>query len=258
VWIDQIRKVVEMELKRQNQEKTGLISRLSLKKWKVWTVVMIAAISLMLSSCGGEPGDYSNQLGDPSHYKELYQKAMQDKEASDKKIYSLTNENTKLKEKYAALKATKEKNVVLAERERALDEKEKALFEKEEQIKQDQAKTANANSTIFDKSVEIGKTMGQLEKDEERIKELLRQIKNINGQLSFLRILVSILIFAVFAVLAYIFLSKYGVIRAVQQDNFTPSPKTINTSVIGNNAEALESSEESPPKSLSAGTLQEK
>jgi hypothetical protein len=57
-----------MELK---QQKLGLMSNLSLGKWKVWIFVVIIATSLLLSSCSGDAPDQKTVLGDPSLYKEL-------------------------------------------------------------------------------------------------------------------------------------------------------------------------------------------
>jgi hypothetical protein len=157
-----------------------------------------------------------------------------------------------LKERNAALKAKNSENIVLLERESALDEREKAISGREEQIKQDQSRADNANSEIYDKSLEIGKKIGQLDKDEERIQELSKELISRDNQLKSSAFKNWVLIVLVIILGIYIFLDKYGVITAVKNDNSTSNPKTIYVSVIEDQAEALKPGKEPTSKALSA------
>ena len=244
-----------MELK---QQKPGLMSSLSLGKWKVWLFVAIIAISLLLSSCGGSTIEDKTDIADPSLYKELYIETKQGNESLQRRLDSNIKENSKLKEKYAALQAQKLKDVVLSERESLLDDREKAISDREEQIKQEQSRADNATSEIYDKSLEIGKKIGQLDKDEERIKELSKELRSRDNQLKNSASKNWVLIVFIVILGTYIFLDKYGIISPLKNDSSTSNLRTMNAAVIEDQAEVLKPGKEPTSKALSAEKSKDK
>ena len=253
--INKFKEVIEMALK---QQKPGLLSILSAGKRKVWIVIVIIATSLLLSSCGGNVADYKTDIGDPSLIKELYTKTKQENESLRRKLDNAVNENSKCKENYAALKSRKEGDIVLSEREKALDERENRVATREGQIKQDQERADNAKSEIFDSSLEIGKKIGQLDKDEERIKELSKELENSNNQLSDLTSRNWILIILLIGLVLYIIFDKLGILSPVRNGISERNFKVIHTSVIEDNTEALKPGGEQQSKALSAEKQKDK
>jgi hypothetical protein len=210
-----------MQLKQQKLGNLGL-SHTLFSSLKLWTVIAIISISILLSSCGSKVSDYKTSLGDPSLYKELYSKGAKEYESLRRKLDNANKEVSRMKEKYADLRASKEGNIVLLEREQELDLRERNLYEREEKLKQEQEKIDNATSEIFGRSIEIGKNIGQLEKDEEMIENLLREVRNKNTQVGTLILTTIILVIFIIFLLLYMFLYSYGILGA--RSRFVPRP----------------------------------
>lgn len=185
---------------------------LLLEKWKLVVLSVIMTTFLFLPACDSVH-DYQSDLGDPSLLRELYDKATQNIKSLQSKYDSVMRENTKLKERIAKLRVQKSDDVLLTEREAALDEREESLVVREEQVKKEREAIDNENSRVVDRSLEIGKKFGQLEKAEERISELSLELRDSKNQLKILSFVLVFLIFIMFLLLIFIFLDKYGVFR---------------------------------------------
>lgn len=239
---------------RLKQQKSGALSILSAEKRKVWIVAVMIAITLLLSSCSGTK-DYKTDLGDPSLYKEFYTKTERENKSLKRELERTQNELKESEKKYAELKSKKEGDVVLSEREKAIEEREKRVREKEVQIQEELEMGRNANSKIFDNSIEIGQKIGQLDKDEKRIKELSEELEKSHNYQNFL---MGILTLVVVALLAYLFFDKYGVFPAVKNDSSKSNLGIIDASVMEDNAEALKTGIEPKSQALLAEKTKDK
>ena len=152
------------------QKIKNFMSGRSIQRWKVWMIMTVMTTSLLLSSC--DEKDYQTDLGDPSLYKKNYVEVQKENKSLRNSLDNQIEENARLRENYAALKQQKVKDITLLEREKALDEREKNISNREKQNERDLIKSDNARDEVFDNSIEIGKNIGQLEKDEEIITSL--------------------------------------------------------------------------------------
>ncbi|MDH6099390.1 hypothetical protein NWP21_11180 [Anabaenopsis sp. FSS-46] len=242
---------------RLKQQKSGALSILSAEKRKVWILAVMIATTLLLSSCSGTK-DYETDLGDPSLYKELYTNTKREKESLKRELDQAQNELKNCEINYAALKSKKEGDMVLWEREKAVEERAKRVTEREVQVQEDEEMVRNAKSKIFDNSIEIGQKIGQLDKDEKRIKELSEELEISHNHQDFLMFIIVILTVFVFVWLAYLFFDKYGVFPAVKNDRSKSNLGIIDASVIGDDAEALKRGIEPKSQALLAEKTKDK
>ncbi|MBF2079763.1 MAG: hypothetical protein IGR76_14895 [Synechococcales cyanobacterium T60_A2020_003] len=168
-------------------------------------------------------------MGDPSLYKELYNKRAKEYESLRRKLENANNEVLRMKERYAALRASKEGNTALLEREKELDLRERNLYEREEKLKQEQEKIDNATSDIFDRSIE----------------NLLREIKSKNTQVGTLILTTIILVVFIIFLLLYIFLYSYGILG--ERSRVMPM-SIVNISEVEGDSRILKSTEKLLPE----------
>lgn len=230
------------------------MSKFLFKKLKYRIVATIMLILLLLPGCGSATKDYQLDLGDTSLVKELYDKAIQENKHLERKYINVTKENTRLKERIAKLRAQKNENSVLSEREAALDEREKELTLEKEEFEQKSEAFERVKKISSEKAIEVGMKIGKLEKTEERVKELLIDLNDSKSQIRFLSWFLIILFLIILFLLTFIFLDKYGVLRKISE-NSMEYQKTIQVFDIplGNEkpeSKRLEKSEDQDPKAL--------
>jgi len=213
-----------MNLKQQT---SGLMKSLPLGKWKIWTVAVVMVISLLLSSCSSKVTDYKTDPGDPSLYKELVNKAERETATLTRKLDSTTQENSKLKAENAKLRALKLKDVDFSQRDQALDERGKTLFEHEERLKREQDELEGARQQLNDSLYQEGVKAGLLKKAEEQIQDLKKNLRITEGRLRFSETGNLLLLLLSLVLLAYIFLDKFGILRAISNERFSSIPTTI-------------------------------
>jgi hypothetical protein len=237
-----------------SSDRLSLIKYLPLGRLNIWLTSALLIIVLLLSGCSST-SDYQTDLGDPSLYKELYVKATRENKSLQRKLDNVGQDNTKLKERYAKLKAQKLPNDNLSDREARLDDQEKALAERSAKMREDEEHIKNMNSENSNDSREIGKIIGQWEKDEELIPELRKELKSSIGSRRVLLFLMVLLIFIVVSLLGYIFLASHGILTPKTSESAT-NPRAINVSVIGNDepSKQINSGNKPSSKALTART----
>lgn len=230
------------------------MSRFLFKKLKYRIVAAIMLILLLLPGCGSATKDYQLDLGDTSLVKELYDKAIQENKRLERKYFNVAKENTKLKERIAKLRAQKNENSVLSEREAALDEREKELTLEKEEFEQKSEAFERIKNFSSEKAIEIGKTIGRLEKTEERVKELSIDLNDSQNQIKFLTGFLIVLFLVISFLLVFIFLDKYGVLRKISEGSmeFQKTIQVFDVPLSNEKPESkrLEKSEDQDPKAL--------
>lgn len=238
------------------QKIKNFMSGRSIQRWKVWMIMTVMTTSLLLSSCD-RVKDYQSDLGDPSLLKKNYDEVKKENESLNNRLNNKIEENTKLRENYAALKQQKVKDITLLEREKALDEREKNISNREKQTDRDLIKSGNARDEIFNSSIEIGKRIGQLEKDEEIIIDLRKEVISLGEDVTSLNnwniilIIINVLL-VLFGLAAYILFQKPGVLTARIDERHSPITDVTNIAAGEKSIEAgvIEQTRFSEPKAL--------
>jgi hypothetical protein len=224
----------------------------SIQRWKVWMIMTVMTTSLLLSSCNSDPKDYQTDLGDPSLYKELYVKAEKENKSLTNRLNDKTEENTKLKVSIATLKQQKGGNTTSLEVDKASDVREQNISIQANQNERDRVKVNNDKDELFNQSIEIGIIKGKLEKDEEIIPELKKEITSLNNRINNSNILNWLLGLVIFGLTAYILFQKSGILTARIDERNYPITDVTNISAGEKSIDAgvLEQSRFSDPKAL--------
>lgn len=239
------------------QKIKNFMSGRSIQRWKVWMIMTVMTTSLLLSSCNLGVKDYQSDLGDPSLLKKNYDEVKRENKSLTNRINDLTEQNTKCQVSYAALKQQKGGNITSLELDKASDVREQNISSQAKQVERDRVKVNNAQDELFNSSIEIGKKFGQLEKDEEIITDLRKEVISLEKEVANLnywnKILIIInVILGLSSLAAYILLQKAGYFTTRIDKRNSPITDVTDISAGEKSIEAgvLEQSRFSDPKAL--------